>query len=107
MDLLPNILKLILLNLILFLEENLVLILQLLVLQLELNFFLKDAEEQGNGMENGLSKYQQIYLKLLEQQRMLLNRMNTHEEFDEEVIRKYLALTDMEEFKLREKLIEG
>jgi hypothetical protein len=33
--------------------------------------------------------------------------MNTHEEFDEEVIRKYLALTDMEEFKLREKLLEA
>jgi monovalent cation/hydrogen antiporter len=76
-------------------------------LQLELNFFLKDAEEQGNGTENGLSRYQQIYFKLLEQQRMLLNRMNTHEEFDEEVIRKYLALTDMEEFKLREKLLEA
>ncbi|HSB93768.1 MAG TPA: Na+/H+ antiporter [Flavitalea sp.] len=75
-------------------------------LELELKFFLQDAEEQGNGSQNGLSQYQRIYLKLLEQQRMLLNRMNTHEEFDEEVIRKYLALTDMEEFKLREKLIE-
>jgi CPA1 family monovalent cation:H+ antiporter len=76
-------------------------------LQLELDFFLKDADKQGNGSDNGLSRYQFIYLELLEQQRMLLNQMNTHEEFDEEVIRKYLALTDMEEFKLREKLIEG
>jgi CPA1 family monovalent cation:H+ antiporter len=30
--------------------------------------------------------------------------MNHHKEFDEELIRKYLALVDIEEFKLREKL---
>jgi len=29
--------------------------------------------------------------------------MNRHAEFDEELIRKYLSLIDLEEFKIREK----
>jgi CPA1 family monovalent cation:H+ antiporter len=45
-----------------------------------------------------------VYLELLDHQRKLLNKMNHHKEFDEELIRKYLALVDIEEFKLREKL---
>ena len=32
--------------------------------------------------------------------------MNRRAEFDEELIRKYLALIDMEEFKIREKNFE-
>jgi CPA1 family monovalent cation:H+ antiporter len=77
-------------------------------LQIDLNFLQLDLPDQDidNTNKNGVSRYQHIYLSLLEQQRMLLNRMNTHDEFDEELIRKYLALTDLEEFKMREKLIE-
>jgi CPA1 family monovalent cation:H+ antiporter len=30
--------------------------------------------------------------------------MNSHAEFDEDLIRKYLSLIDLEEFKLREKM---
>ncbi len=74
--------------------------------QLELNFFQQDVEKLTNGNENGLSNYQHIYLELLDRQRRLLNDMNHHYEFDEELIRKYLALVDMEEFKTREKLLE-
>jgi CPA1 family monovalent cation:H+ antiporter len=32
--------------------------------------------------------------------------MNHRAEFDEELIRKYLALIDLEEYKLREKIVE-
>jgi hypothetical protein len=42
---------------------------------------------------------------LLEAQRKLLYEMNYKEEFDEEVIRKYLSLIDIEEYKVREKLL--
>lgn len=74
--------------------------------QLELNFFQQDVENLTNGNENGLINYQHIYLELLDRQRKLLNDMNHHYEFDEELIRKYLALVDMEEYKTREKLLE-
>jgi CPA1 family monovalent cation:H+ antiporter len=48
-----------------------------------------------------------VYLELLEQQRKLLNEMNRSAEFDEELIRKYLSLIDMEEFKIREKQLQA
>jgi CPA1 family monovalent cation:H+ antiporter len=74
-------------------------------LQIDLNFFQGDFEELDNTPENALSGYQRIYLELLEQQRKLLGKMNLHAEFDEELIRKFLSLIDLEEFKLREKLM--
>jgi monovalent cation/hydrogen antiporter len=74
-------------------------------LQIELDFFQQDFENLSN-TDNALSSYQRIYLQLLEQQRKLLYEMNHRAEFDEDLIRKYLSLIDMEEFKLREKLIE-
>ena len=75
-------------------------------LQLDLNFFQQDFEEFSN-TDNALSSYQRIYIELLEQQRNLLYAMNRHAEFDEELLRKYLTLIDMEEFKMREKLGEA
>ncbi len=42
---------------------------------------------------------------MLERQRTLLNNMNHRAEFDEDLIRKYLSLIDLEEFKFREKLL--
>ena len=45
-----------------------------------------------------------IYLELLDEQRRLLNKINHHYEFDEELIRKYLFLRDMEKFKIRKRL---
>jgi hypothetical protein len=47
-----------------------------------------------------------MYLQLLNRQRKLLYDMNQREEFDEELIRKYLGLIDLEEFKVREKQLE-
>ena len=46
-----------------------------------------------------------VYLELLEHQRNLLNKMNHRAEFDEDLIRKYLTLIDLDEFKIREKII--
>ncbi|MEO6546530.1 MAG: Na+/H+ antiporter [Ferruginibacter sp.] len=74
-------------------------------LQTDLNFFQQDFEKFTNA-DNPLSSFQRIYLELLEQQRKLLSAMNHRAEFDEELIRKHLSLIDIEEFKLREKLLE-
>jgi Na+/H+ antiporter len=53
--------------------------------------------------ENSLDRYNKIYLEVLERQRTLLDDMNHSADFDEELIRKYLSLIDLEEFKMREK----
>lgn len=60
---------------------------------------------KGVEMESALKDYHAMYLEMLERQRKILNDMNHRSEFDEELIRKYLSLIDMEEFKLREKLV--
>jgi len=75
-------------------------------LKIELNFFQENFETLSPTTENALSGFQRIYLEMLEQQRKLLYEMNHREEFDEELIRKYLSLIDMEEFKIREKLLQ-
>lgn len=61
--------------------------------------------ENAAAEESTLPEFQNIYLELLEHQRSVLHQMNRRSEFDEELIRKYLSLVDMEEFKLREKII--
>jgi CPA1 family monovalent cation:H+ antiporter len=48
-------------------------------------------------------KYRQIYLQLLQKQRLYLRHLNKRDEMDEEVIRKYQDLLDLEEEKLRMK----
>lgn len=48
--------------------------------------------------------YQQAYLELLAHQRDWLNELNQKAEFDEDLIRKYLSLVDIDELKIREKL---
>jgi len=75
-------------------------------LQLDLNFFQRDLNELNTSTENTLAIYQSIYLEMLEQQRKLLDDMNHRTEFNEELIRKYLSLIDIEEFKIREKTIK-
>ncbi len=54
---------------------------------------------------NSLAKYRTVYLEVLERQRMVLDEMNQSADFDEEIIRKYLSLLDLEEFRLREKRV--
>lgn len=60
--------------------------------------------ERKDGEPDLLYEHQLIALKLLDEQRNLLHKMNQRSEFDEDVIRKYLSLLDLEETKLREKL---
>jgi hypothetical protein len=47
-------------------------------------------------------QYQHLYLRLLQQQRAGLHGLNQRPDIDEELIRKYLSLLDLEEYKLRE-----
>jgi CPA1 family monovalent cation:H+ antiporter len=75
-------------------------------LQLDMNFFQQDLKELVNSTDNKLLNFQQIYIELLEWQRKMLIEMNRKDEFDEELIRKYLGLIDMEEFKIREKQLQ-
>jgi monovalent cation/hydrogen antiporter len=72
--------------------------------QIDLNFF-RENEELNESTETVKSRFQLIYLELLEQQRKLLSDMNRRAEFDEDLIRKYLSLIDLEEFKIREKSV--
>jgi len=73
-------------------------------LKIDLKFLIQDLEDIEI-KENPVRNFQQVYLELLDRQRKLLNDMNHRAEFDEDLIRKYLSLIDLEEFKLREKQI--
>lgn len=72
-------------------------------LEIDLRFFDRELEESNLARQNSLKGYQSIYLEMLERRRDLLNKMNRRAEFDEELLRKYLLLTDVEEFKVRER----
>jgi CPA1 family monovalent cation:H+ antiporter len=71
-------------------------------LEIDLRFFDRELEESNLARQNSLKSYQSIYLEVLERRRELLNKMNRRAEFDEALIRKYLSLIDLEEFKVRE-----
>lgn len=75
-------------------------------LNIDLSFYGQQVKEHQGTKHHPLLHFQQVYLEILEQQRQLLRQMNQRAEFDEDLIRKYLSLTDMEEFKVREKLVE-
>jgi Na+/H+ antiporter len=72
-------------------------------LNLDLLFFNADTQPATDEDHNTLRNYQAMYLELLEQQRKTLNEMNQHDEVDEELIRKYLSIIDIEEFRIRAK----
>jgi len=74
-------------------------------LKIDVKFLIQDLEDIEI-KENPVRNFQQVYLELLDRQRKLLNDMNHRAEYDEDLIRKYLSLIDLEEFKLREKQIE-
>ena len=65
-----------------------------------------ELENTDRTNKNALRNFQAIYLELLEDQRKLLSGMNRRAEFDEELIRKYLSLIDLEELKVREKILK-
>ena len=72
-------------------------------LETEMDFFNHEVEEAENARQNSRSEYQQIYIELLEHQRKLLEDINQHAEFDEDIIRKYQSLVDLEEYKVQKK----
>ena len=72
-------------------------------LQIDLNFFQNDFKDFDQNTGDPITSFQRIYLELLDQQRKLLYKMNLHTEFDEDLIRDYLSLIDLEETKLRKK----
>ena len=71
-------------------------------LKTDLKFFSQESEEIKNLKDNSIKDYQNIYLELLLHQRILLKELNRSPDYDEELIRKYFALIDLEEFKIRE-----
>jgi monovalent cation/hydrogen antiporter len=75
-------------------------------LKMEMQFYNKLMTEKDFSIHNPLKDFQHVYLEMLEQQRKTLQAINNKTEFDEDLIRKYLSLIDMEEFKIREKLSE-
>jgi len=74
-------------------------------LKTDLEFYdqILDEEKSGKDAEAALRNSQTAYLELLEEKRRTLNKMNNKMEFDEELIRKYLSLIDLEEYKIRER----
>ncbi len=71
-------------------------------LRIDLNVFQPAAEDFNTTSRVLLSRYQHIYLALLEEQRKVLHKLNREETYDEDIIRKYLSLIDLEEMKVRE-----
>jgi monovalent cation/hydrogen antiporter len=66
------------------------------------NLFQQDMVQFDNASKPTLIRFQDIYLSVLEEQRTMLRTLNGKQEYDEELIRKYLSLVDLEETKLRE-----
>lgn len=72
-------------------------------LQLDLKYFLQECTRESDERDDSLDRFYAIYLEMLDRQRKKLNEMNHLHEFDEELIRKYQALIDIEEYKVHEK----
>ena len=73
------------------------------ILQADLKVYEQGIEQFNRRGRQLLLEYQDIYVALLEEQRKALHALNRREEFEEELIRKYLSLVDLEEARLREK----
>ena len=73
--------------------------------KIELSFLTQRIEHSESDEVFAGTNSQTIYLEMLEDQRTLLNTLNLKDEFDEELIRKYQSLIDIEEFKVRAKMV--
>ncbi|MDB5240107.1 MAG: Na+/H+ antiporter, partial [Spirosoma sp.] len=73
-------------------------------LKIELKWLNQNQDQGGNDPLNNRIDYQRTYLNLLQQQRNVLDELNHRAELDEELIRKYLTLIDLDEYNIREKL---
>jgi CPA1 family monovalent cation:H+ antiporter len=65
--------------------------------------FAGDQLPQDDGSGVWHEDYHRIYLQLLDIQRDVLHKLNKKNELDDEIIRKYLTMLDLEEEKLRMK----
>ncbi|KAA9331682.1 Na+/H+ antiporter [Hymenobacter busanensis] len=72
-------------------------------LQLDLTAYEQAPAGRKQHTENELRQFQLLYADLLARQRSRLHELNRRAELDEELIRKHLALLDLEELKLQEK----
>ncbi|WP_375445554.1 Na+/H+ antiporter [uncultured Fibrella sp.] len=75
-------------------------------LQIDLRLLNHELTETDTIRTDAILTFQRTYLDVLQQQRNTLNELNHQPEVDEELIRKYLSLIDIEEFKVREKLVQ-
>jgi hypothetical protein len=73
-------------------------------LRTDLAIFEVVEEGEEDDRRGPLIAFQKYYIEVLNEQRKLLAKINTHSEFDEELIRKYLGLIDLEEYKVRKKM---
>ena len=72
-------------------------------LKIDVDLLMQELANLDSIHETSLVEFHHVYLEILEHRRKLLIEMNKHSEFNEELIRKYLALIDVDEYKLREK----
>lgn len=73
-------------------------------LQMELNAFSVELDATEHANASGYKEFLETYLGMLDHQRQYLDYINNHAACDEDLIRKYQALIDIEEFKVRSKL---
>ena len=76
-------------------------------LKTEMDFYNRQISIPGKNNQSSGAEFQKIYLALLEHQRNLLEQINGNLEYDEDVLRKYQFLIDMDEYKIREKFTNG
>jgi monovalent cation/hydrogen antiporter len=75
-------------------------------MRIDMKFLDRELHERVETEESASKHFQNIYLEVLDRQRQLLKDMNRLSEFDEDLIRKYSSLIDIEEFKIREKQLD-
>jgi monovalent cation/hydrogen antiporter len=71
-------------------------------LQTDFDIFQQDLPQFNNTNRDSLIQFHSVYLALLNEQRKALHALNRQDGYNEDLIRKYLSLVDLEETKLRE-----
>jgi CPA1 family monovalent cation:H+ antiporter len=74
-------------------------------LRIDMDFFEKQSTEELADNPALRKEFLGIYLELLDHQRSILDKINHRYEFEEDIVRKYMGLVDLEEYKVREKLM--
>jgi Na+/H+ antiporter len=75
-------------------------------LRADLSVFDQGLDNFNSVGKESLIKFYETYSELLEEQRKALRLLNREDGYDEELIRKYLAIIDLEETKLKEVAID-